>query len=45
MGIPNEMWKYGGEGIEGWVWRFCSRVELLRELWRGKDGRNSGRKA
>jgi len=29
-GVPNEVWKYGGEEIEGWVWRFCNRV------WRGE---------
>jgi len=29
-GIPNEAWKYGGEEIEVWIWRFCNRV------WRGE---------
>jgi len=32
-GVPNEMWKHGGEEIEGWIWKFCSRV------WRGEDDR------
>lgn len=35
-GIPNEIWKYEGEKIEGWVWEYCNTV------WRGeghKDGK------
>lgn len=30
-GIPGEVWKYGGDRLEEWLWRFCSRV------WKG-DG-------
>lgn len=29
-GVPNEIWKYGGEGMVEWVWRICGRV------WRGE---------
>lgn len=29
-GIPGEVWKYGGEGMEKWVWKLCNRV------WRGE---------
>ncbi|KMQ82370.1 endonuclease-reverse transcriptase, partial [Lasius niger] len=29
-GVPNEVWKLGGERIEEWAWRFCNRV------WRGE---------
>ncbi|KMQ83156.1 neurofilament medium polypeptide-like protein [Lasius niger] len=36
-GVPNEVWKLGGERIEDWAWRFCNRV------WRGKGGRSNGR--
>ncbi|KMQ86811.1 rna-directed dna polymerase from mobile element jockey-like protein [Lasius niger] len=25
-GIPNEVWKYGGEKLEKWVWEICKRV-------------------
>jgi len=28
-GIPGEVWKFGGEEIEGWAWEFCNR------MWRG----------
>jgi len=28
-GIPNEVWKYGGAGMEEWIWGFCNKV------WRG----------
>lgn len=24
--MPGEIWKYAGEGIEEWVWKFCNRV-------------------
>ena len=30
-GIPNEVWKYGGEEVEEWLWEVCNRV------WKG-DG-------
>lgn len=38
-GIPNEVWKYGGEEAESWV------VEVYKRIWRGeeRDGRNNGR--
>jgi len=29
-GIPDEVWKYGGEKIEKWVWQMCNRI------WRGE---------
>lgn len=29
--IPGEAWKYGGEGLEKWAWKFCNRV------WEGED--------
>lgn len=29
-GIPNEVWKYGGEAIGKWVKNFCNRI------WRGE---------
>lgn len=38
-GVPNEVWKFGGERMEEWVWGFCNRVwrrEGWPELW--KDG-------
>lgn len=28
-GMPGEAWKYGGVGLERWVWEVCRRV------WRG----------
>lgn len=28
--ISSEAWKYGGEKVEGWLWRFYNRV------WKGK---------
>lgn len=28
--LPSEAWKYGGEGMEEWVWEFCNRV------WKGE---------
>lgn len=34
-GIPNEVWKYGREGIEEWIWKFCNRV-WKRDGWPGK---------
>lgn len=37
--IPGELWKYGGNEVEEWVWGFCNKI------WRGgRDGRRSGRK-
>lgn len=24
--MPNEVWKYGGEEVEGWIWKLCNRV-------------------
>lgn len=36
-GIPNEAWKYGGEGIEEWVWKTCARIwdgEGWPESWK-----------
>lgn len=30
--MPGEIWKYGGEGIKEWVWKFCNRV-WKREGW------------
>jgi len=38
-GIPNEVWKYGGEELEEWIRVFCNRVwrgEGWPEMW--KDG-------
>ena len=29
-GIPGEVWKYGGEGIEEWVWEICNKI------WKGE---------
>ncbi|XP_067208444.1 golgin subfamily A member 6-like protein 25 [Linepithema humile] len=29
-GIPGEAWKYGGEEVEEWVWKWCNRV------WKGE---------
>jgi hypothetical protein len=29
-GVPNEVWKLGGERVEEWAWSFCNRV------WRGE---------
>lgn len=29
-GIPNEAWRYGGEEVKDWVWKFCNKV------WRGE---------
>jgi len=25
-GIPGEVWKFGGRGLEEWVWKFCDRI-------------------
>ncbi|KAL6433514.1 hypothetical protein ACFW04_006544 [Cataglyphis niger] len=25
-GIPAEVWKYGGENMEEWIWKICNRV-------------------
>lgn len=37
MGIDEtsgELWKYGGDEVEEWVWGFCNKI------WRGgRDGR------
>ncbi|XP_018375576.1 PREDICTED: uncharacterized protein LOC108769213 [Trachymyrmex cornetzi] len=36
-GVPNEVWKYGGEGLEEWVWKMCNEVwkgEGWPELWK-----------
>lgn len=29
--IPGEAWKYGGEKVEEWIWKFCSRI------WNGEE--------
>lgn len=29
-GIPNEVWKYGGEEIREWVWKVCNKI------WKGE---------
>jgi len=29
-GIPNEVWRYGGEKVKNWAWEICRRV------WRGE---------
>ncbi|XP_029164823.1 uncharacterized protein LOC114936023 [Nylanderia fulva] len=29
-GIPGEVWKFGGEGIEKWVWELCNKI------WKGE---------
>ncbi|KAL6416610.1 hypothetical protein ACFW04_013312 [Cataglyphis niger] len=29
-GIPAEVWKYGGENVEEWIWRICNRI------WKGE---------
>jgi len=29
-GIPNEVWRYGGEELKNWAWEICRRV------WRGE---------
>lgn len=34
-GIPGEVWKYGGEELEEWVWNFCNRI------WKGEGWPNS----
>lgn len=36
--IPNEVWKYGGEKVEKWIWEICRRV------WKGEGGWSNGRK-
>lgn len=28
--IPAEVWKYGGEEVEAWVWEICNRI------WKGE---------
>jgi len=30
-GIPGEVWKHGGEKMEGWVWEICNRI------WEGEE--------
>ncbi|XP_029054555.2 eukaryotic translation initiation factor 3 subunit A-like [Osmia bicornis bicornis] len=38
-GIPNEVWKYGGEEVLDWAWEICNRI------WRGEgwpDGWKEG---
>ncbi|KAL6416732.1 hypothetical protein ACFW04_013190 [Cataglyphis niger] len=30
-GIPAEVWKYGGENMEEWIWKICNRI------WKGED--------
>lgn len=25
-GLPNEVWKYGGERMVEWAWRICGRI-------------------
>lgn len=37
-GIPEEVWKYGGEEVIDWGWHFCNRV------WKGEGGRRVGRR-
>lgn len=29
-GIANEIWRYGGGEVKGWVWKFYNRI------WRGE---------
>lgn len=29
-GIPADVWKYGGEELENWIWEFCNSI------WRGE---------
>ncbi|KAL6419709.1 hypothetical protein ACFW04_013673 [Cataglyphis niger] len=29
-GIPAEVWKYGGENMEEWIWKICNRI------WKGE---------
>jgi len=29
-GVPNEVWKFGGERVEEWIWSFCCKV------WKGE---------
>jgi len=31
-GIPEETWKYRGEALEEWIWRFCNEV-WIGEGW------------
>jgi len=36
-GIPNEVWKYGGEELEEWIREFCNGVwkgEGWLEMWK-----------
>lgn len=33
-GIPNEVWKYGGEEVEEWI------LDLCRRVWRGEGSKN-----
>ncbi|KAL6417094.1 hypothetical protein ACFW04_011516 [Cataglyphis niger] len=28
--IPSEVWKYGGDNVEEWIWKICNR------LWKGE---------
>lgn len=33
-GIPNEVWRYGGEEIKEWVWEIC--VGIIGYVWKGE---------
>lgn len=35
-GLPGEVWKFGEEKVEEWMWKFCNKI------W--KDGRKIGRR-
>ncbi|KYN22005.1 hypothetical protein ALC57_05605 [Trachymyrmex cornetzi] len=40
-GMPNKVWKYGGEEMEEWVWRGCNEVwkgGMARGMERGSGG-------
>lgn len=37
-GIPGKVWKYGGEEVEEWVWRFSNKV------WKEEGWPEAGKK-
>ncbi|KYN18942.1 hypothetical protein ALC57_08785, partial [Trachymyrmex cornetzi] len=47
--IPNEVWKYGGEEMEEWVWRGCNEVwkggGMARGMERGSGGADKEKRA
>jgi len=37
-GIPDEVWKYGGAGMEEWIWGFCNKVWCGHAGYEGSRG-------